>query len=100
MTKNEIVDDLYRKNVVKNILNKYYENKQNLLDLEQDIYILILQIPVDLLQELYSNGKLVHWISATVKNQIKSVTSNYYTKYKKFGNISKEITNETKITNE
>lgn len=91
MTKEEIINELYRKNIIKDIIYKYSESKDNLDDFEQDLYILLLQIPTDLLNELYTTGKLINWISATARRQIKSKTSYYYKTYKEFQDRSNDI---------
>lgn len=92
MNKEKILEDIYRKHTVRTLINRYYtESADNREDLEQDIYLLLMQIPSDLMEELYNNGKLVCWISATIKNQIKSKTSHYYKQYKEFDNLTKEL---------
>lgn len=94
MYKNEIIEKLYKDNVLKNYLHKYYEDEDNLADLEQDIYILLLRLPDDVIGEMYESNKLNHWITATIKNQIHSKTSYYYKTYKEFKDKSKDITDE------
>lgn len=92
MNKEKILEDIYNKHTVRTLINRYYtESADNREDLEQDIYLLLMQIPSDLMEELYNNGKLVFWISATIKNQIKSKTSHYYKQYKEFDNLTKEL---------
>lgn len=93
MNKNEIITDLYNRGTIKKFLNRYLEKEENLKDLEQDIYILLIKLPTDLLTEMYLSGKLEHWLAATIKNQIYSKTSYYYKTYKEFKDKSKEITN-------
>ena len=95
MKKDDIIKELWKKKTISNLLSKYNENKENLKDLEQDLWLLISTLPTDLLEELHNNGKLTHWISATVKNQVKSKTSHYYRQYKEFSDKSKEIKYET-----
>lgn len=93
MSKNEIITDLYKQGTIKKFLNRYLEKEENLQDLEQDIYVLLIKLPTDVLLEMYSSGKLEHWLAATIKNQIHSKTSYYYKTYKEFIDKSKEITN-------
>lgn len=91
MKKEAIIQELYKNKTIANLVYRYNENEENLKDLEQDIWLLITTLPSDLLEELYNNGKLTNWISATVKNQVKSKTSHYYRQYKEFSYKSKEI---------
>ena len=92
MTKNSIITEIYNRGVVKDQLKKYWsEDYKNLQDIEQDLYILLLQLPEELLQEMYDNGKLLHWIGATLRRQIHSKTSYYYKKYKDFKNRTSDI---------
>lgn len=94
--RNELITDIYKKGIVKKYLKRYFnEDYDNLRDLEQDIYVLLLRLPVDILEEMYENGKIEHWIAATVKNQVRSVTSTYYKKYKEFIDKSSEIYENT-----
>ena len=93
MTKTQIIENIYKDGIIKSILDKYNnEIDINKKDLEQDIYILLFQLPVEILQEMHSNGKLKNWLSATIKNQIYSTTSFYYYQYKKFDKITNEYT--------
>lgn len=92
MSKNDIITDIYNRGIIKKQLQYYWgEESNNLQDIEQDLYILLIQLPEELLQEMYNNGKLLHWISATLRRQIRSVNSYYYKKYKDFHNRTTDI---------
>lgn len=88
MTKNEIITELYKNKTVWSLIKNYNEKEVNLQDLEQDIYLILSLTNEDVLISMYENDKLLHWISATAKNQIKSKTSYYYLTYKKLQHIS------------
>lgn len=90
MSKNEIISEIYQQQLVSKLLQRYKfsEKTENLQDLEQDLYILLMRLPEDLLQELFQNGKLRNWISATLCNQVRSKTSFYFKTYKQLKNKS------------
>lgn len=98
MTKPEILDKLYREGTVKQMLKRYSstEAQEDLRDLEQDVYIIILQLPEELLVDMYNSGKLRNWISAVLKRQVHSTTSYYYGCYKKLRNKSSELYENTR----
>lgn len=98
MTKNAIIEDIYNRDIIKSQLKKYWEeDSDNLSDIEQDIYILLLQLPEDILNEMYDNEKILHWISATLRRQIRSKNSYYYKKYKDFKNRTSSIDDDFSI---
>lgn len=89
MTKNDVITDIYNRGVVKKLLSRYWdEDAEDLKDLESDTYVILLQLPEDLLIDLISNNKLENYISAILRRQVRSKTSYYYRKYKDFKKIT------------
>lgn len=60
-----------------------FENDENLKDLTQDIYLQLIQMRTDKLNDLYTKNQLRYWIARVVVNSIHSKTSPYYYMYKK-----------------
>lgn len=80
---NEIANDGLIEEIIGGITYSKFENNENLKDLAQDIYLQLLQMSTDKLNELYDKGQLRFWIARIVVNSIHSKTSPYYYLYKK-----------------
>ena len=85
MTKNEIVESIYRANMLRDIIRTIgkTELRHNLQDLEMDLYEEILNMDEGLLQRLYNSNQLRFYLTRLVMNNIRSKTSRYYYTYKK-----------------
>lgn len=90
MTKNDIVEYLYRTKVVEKLSKKYTTyittNKHNqvsatgsLEDFVQHIYLCILSIPESKLIELYKSSQLVYYVYYIIKAQATNRNSKYHT---------------------
>lgn len=96
LTKNEIIEKIYREGIVRKHLRIYFgEYEEDLKDLEQDTYVILLKLPEEILNDLLSNNKLENYISAILRRQVRSKTSYYYKKYKEFRDKSSEIYENT-----
>lgn len=82
---NEIISKLAKEKTVEKIVYKVnrHEDKDDLKDLIQDIYIQLLTKNTAKIIEMYKNKQLNFFITRIVMNNICSNTSPYYTKYKK-----------------
>lgn len=80
MTKTQIVNELAKGKVVEKLIAK--KTDEHIYDLAQDIYLDLLEKPEEKLIELYNNNELIYFISAMIRNQVFSSTSNYYRQYK------------------
>lgn len=85
MTNQEIVELIAKEKTVEEIVNRVGrgENKTDLQDLTQDIYIELLQKNNTQLNNLYQTNQIKFYISRVVVNNIKSKNSRYYYIYKK-----------------
>lgn len=63
-------------------------------DLIHHIFLVMVEKPPILIDELIQQDRLRFYISKVITNNIKSKTSPFYIKYKKFSNITSDI-NET-----
>lgn len=88
MTNNEIIEYIARSKLLNNIITQIGkgEDPDNLKDLEQDLYIELLQKDNKLLSELYDKKQLNYYLCRAVINNIKSKNSRYYYIYKKHYN--------------
>lgn len=93
--KNKIIESLYKEGTVREIISKIgcYEETENLRDLEQDIFLLLLTYDDNKITEMYNNGELLYFVANIVYTQIRSTTSPYYIQYKKFSQNVNDIDN-------
>lgn len=86
-TNAQIINDIADCGLVEEIINgvsySKFENTENLKDLTQDIYLQLLQMRTDKLNDLYFKKQLRYWITRIITNNIHSKTSPYYYQYKK-----------------
>ena len=80
---NEIANGGLVEEIIQGVSYSKFENTENLKDLTQDIYLQLLQMRTDKLNDLYTNNQLRYWIARIVVNSIHSKTSPYYYAYKK-----------------
>lgn len=87
MTNAQIINYVANSKIVEEIIGgitySKFENKENLKDLSQDIYLQLLQMDTKKLNDLYCKNQLRYWIARIVVNSIHSKTSPYYYQYKK-----------------
>lgn len=87
MTNAQIINEIANNGLVEEIIQgvsySKFENTENLNDLAQDIYLQLLQMRTDKLNDLYTKNQLRYWIARIVVNSIHSKTSPYYYQYKK-----------------
>lgn len=86
-TNAQIINEIANNGLVEEIINgvsySKYENTENIKDLAQDIYLQLLQMRTDKLNDLYTKNQLRYWIARIVVNSIHSKTSPYFYTYKK-----------------
>lgn len=86
-TNAQIINEIANNGLVEEIINgvsySKFENTENLNDLAQDIYLQLLQMRTDKLNDLYTKNQLRFWIARIVVNSIHSKTSPYFYTYKK-----------------
>lgn len=93
ISRNSIIEDIYRRGIVKEIIKHIshgFESGDNMRDLEQDIYIHLLEMDDEKLNHLYENDELNFYLASVIYRQIRSATSPYYQKYKKFDSLTEE----------
>ncbi len=87
MTNAQIINYVANSKIVEEIIGgitySKFENKENLKDLSQDIYLQLLQMDTKKLNELYFKKQLRYWLARILTNNIHSKTSPYFYTYKK-----------------
>ena len=87
MTNAQIINEIANNGLVEEIIQgvsySKFENTENLKDLTQDIYLQLLQMRTDKINNLYTKNQLRYWIARIVVNSIHSKTSPYFYTYKK-----------------
>lgn len=91
-TKSEIIGELASKGtlrtLIENCARESSEDSANLQDLEQDLYLDLLQKDDKKIIELYEKGQLTFFLTRMILNNLNSVNSRYYTQYRKFSLLS------------
>lgn len=80
---NEIANNGLVEEIIQGVSYSKFENAENIKDLAQDIYLQLLQMRTDKLNDLYTKNQLRYWIARVVVNSIHSKTSPYFYTYKK-----------------
>lgn len=97
-----VIEYIAKTNMLKTIIATVGKNEQkhNLQDLEQDIYVYLLENKTnEELEEMYNKKELNFYLTRIVMNNINSKTSRYYYIYKK-NNIDSNVTVEDVIKKE
>lgn len=80
---NEIANNGLVEEIIQGVSYSKFENTENIKDLAQDIYLQLLQMRTDKINDLYTKNQLRYWIARIVVNSIHSKTSPYFYTYKK-----------------
>jgi hypothetical protein len=92
MSNSDIVTVVCRQGVIDNALRLYNVHISHRADLTQEVLIILLEMDNERLNDIYESGKLAHFVTKIIKNQWCSVTSTYYSLYRKYE--KKKATNE------
>jgi hypothetical protein len=96
---NTILIELYEKNTIKDIIRNLQVDEQDAEDLEQEIYMILLEYDNDKIIDMYNNKQLKYFIVGVIQRQYYSKTSPYYKKYKKYYSLVDEnVTNNSEVT--
>lgn len=82
-----LIEKIAKEGTLRDIINNIGKSEQkfNLDDLEQDLYIELIE-KQDKLAEIEKKGQLKFYLTRIVQNNINSKTSRYYYNYKKQNN--------------
>lgn len=96
MNKNEIIEELYRENRFDQLLKNIIKEQLNYFDdLKSELFVFLLEMQEDKLQQLYNNKQLDFYITRVIINWFNSNTSPFYCRYRKFeSKLNLNITEE------
>ena len=80
----KILDELERENIVRDICNNMNVSPNDIDDLIQEVYVILLEYRAEKIIELYNNKQLKYFLVGILKRQYHSNTSPFYKKYKKY----------------
>lgn len=79
-----ILDELEQNNVVRDMCINMRVNSNDIDDLIQEIYMVLLEYNRDKIIEMYERRQLRYFIVGIIQRQYRSNTSPFYKKYKKY----------------
>lgn len=84
---NRIIEEVYDKGIIRDIIENMRVSRLDADDLEQEIYMILLEYDKDKIIELYEKKQLRYFIVGIIQRQYNSKTSPFYKKYKKYYSI-------------
>jgi hypothetical protein len=94
MTKSEIINQLAIERKVEELISNITKAPptEGEEDLAQDIYLALLEKNDRLIEQLYKDNQLIYFITRMLINNLRSKTSPYYYKYKRYENNKTNFT--------
>lgn len=83
----KIIDEIERENIVRDICMNINVSPNDIDDLVQEVYVILLEYKPEKIIELWENKQLKFFIVGIIKRQYHSKTSPFYKKYKKYYTI-------------
>lgn len=83
----KILDEIERENIVRDICININVSPNDIDDLVQEVYVILLEYKPEKIIELWQNKQLKFFIVGIIKRQYHSKTSPFYKKYKKYYTI-------------
>jgi hypothetical protein len=99
----KIIDELERDNVIRDICTNMRVLQNDIDDLIQEVYVILLEYNRDKIIELYKKKQLKFFIIGILQRQYHSNTSPFYKKYKKYytlvdgNNVNKSEVNDDDV---
>ena len=84
MDNNLIIATIYQKGLIRDECQKFVPDKYLCDDLVNDVAIILMGKPSELILDLFQKGEIVFYIRRIVKNQVCSQTSPFYKDYIQF----------------
>ena len=93
----KIIYNICKSGQLKSIIQNITKNSEDedYKDLEQDIYMELLEKPENVLESIYNRGQISYYLTRIVMNNIKSKTSRFYYKYKKNKRVETNMDDDT-----
>ena len=80
----KILDELERENIIRDMCLNMRVSPNDIDDLIQEVYVILLDYKADRIIEMYEKKQLKFFIVGILKRQYHSNTSPFYKKYKKY----------------
>ena len=99
----KIIDELERDNVIRDICTNMRVLQNDIDDLIQEVYVILLEYNRDKIIDLYKKKQLKFFIIGILQRQYHSNTSPFYKKYKKYytlvdgNNVNKSEVNDDDV---
>ena len=99
----KIIDELERENIIRDICTNMRVLQNDIDDLIQEVYVILLEYNRDKIIELYKKKQLKFFIIGILQRQYHSNTSPFYKKYKKYytlvdgNNVNKSEVNDDDV---
>lgn len=84
---NKIIAEICEKGVIKEIIDNMRVSAIDADDLEQEVYMILLEYDKDKIVQMYEKKQLKYFIIGIIQRQYNSKTSPFYKKYKKYYTI-------------
>lgn len=87
MEKSRIIEELARQGLVEEMVKNISGRSSlsaDLQDIVQEVYLILLEYDDEKIADLWENGEMRFFLARIISNQLNSVTSPFYTKYRKF----------------
>lgn len=94
---NDIYTTIAKEKLIEILIDKYNVQSKYKEDLAQEIYLIVLTKPPELLQQLYDDKQLNFYLARIISNQYFSKTSQFYKNYKKYNMTKSDGTNPTEL---
>ena len=91
LQEDNIITVLYRQGHISDICGAYCKDSELCKDLVQEVTVILLAMKPEKVQTLNKKGELLKYITGIVHKQFISTKSDFYNKYMKFSNKSKEL---------
>lgn len=94
---NDIYTTIAKEKLIEILIDKYNVQSKYKEDLAQEIYLIVLTKPPELLQQLYDDKQLNFYLARIISNQYFSKTSQFYKNYKKYNMTKSDGTNPSEL---
>lgn len=84
---NKIIAEICEKGIIKEIIDNMRVSAIDADDLEQEVYMILLEYDKDKIVQMYEKKQLKYFIIGIIQRQYNSKTSPFYKKYKKYYTI-------------
>ena len=82
--KDEVIKELYKTKLIKELMNNMGVKRQDYADLEQEIYVILWEYNTNKIIQMYKKKQLKWFIIKLIQNQYFSINSPFYKNYKKY----------------